>query len=89
MRFVHLGFAPDLVDYEQGWQTQREVHAQVVDGALPDTTLLLEHAAVYTAGKRTEPTSGPPTAPRSSTSTAAARSPGTAPASSSATRSCG
>ena len=30
MRFVHLGFAPDLVDYEQGWQTQREVHAQVV-----------------------------------------------------------
>ena len=55
MRFVHLGFAPDLVDYEQGWQTQREVHAQVVDGTLPDTTLLLEHAAVYTAGKRTEP----------------------------------
>ena len=48
-------FAPDLVDYEQGWQTQREVHAQVVDGILPDTTLLLEHAAVYTAGKRTEP----------------------------------
>src|SRR6187200_3349298 len=64
MRFVHLGFAPDLVDYEQGWQTQREVHAQVVDGALPDTTLLLEHAAVYTAGKRTEaherPTDGTP-----------------------------
>src|SRR6187399_3186460 len=55
MRFVHLGFAPDLVDYEQGWATQREVHAQVVDGSLPDTTLLLEHAAVYTAGKRTEP----------------------------------
>ena len=55
MRFVHLGFAPDLVDYEQGWQTQRVVLAQVVDGTLPDTTLLLEHAAVYTAGKRTEP----------------------------------
>ncbi len=55
MRFVHLGFAPDLVDYEAGWATQREVHAQVVDGTLEDTTLLLEHAAVYTAGKRTEP----------------------------------
>ena len=44
--------------------TQREVHAQVVEGALPDTTLLLEHAAVYTAGKRTEaherPTDGTP-----------------------------
>ncbi len=55
MRFVHLGFAPDLVDYEQAWATQREVHAQVVAEAVGDTTLLLEHAAVYTAGKRTEP----------------------------------
>ena len=54
MRFVRLGFAPDAVDYLEGWQTQREVHAQVVEGALPDTTLLLEHAPVYTAGKRTE-----------------------------------
>ena len=55
MRFVHLGFAPDAVGYLDGWQAQREVHAQVVDGVLPDTTLLLEHAPVYTAGKRTEP----------------------------------
>ncbi len=55
MRIVHLGFAPDLVDYEEAWATQREVHAQVVDGTLEDTTLLLEHRAVYTAGKRTEP----------------------------------
>jgi lipoyl(octanoyl) transferase len=64
MRVVHLGFAPDLVDYEQAWATQREVHAQVVEGTLPDTTLLLEHAAVYTAGKRTQdherPTDGTP-----------------------------
>ncbi|WP_299445251.1 lipoyl(octanoyl) transferase LipB [uncultured Phycicoccus sp.] len=55
MRFVHLGFAPDLVDYEEAWATQREVHAQVVAEAVGDTTLLLEHAPVYTAGKRTEP----------------------------------
>jgi lipoyl(octanoyl) transferase len=55
MRIVHLGFAPDLVDYEQAWATQREIHAQVVDGTASDTTLLLEHAPVYTAGKRTEP----------------------------------
>ncbi|WP_377641982.1 lipoyl(octanoyl) transferase LipB [Oryzobacter terrae] len=54
MRVVHLGFAPDTVDYVEAWDIQREVHAQVVDGALPDTTLLLEHTAVYTAGKRTE-----------------------------------
>ena len=55
MRIVHLGFAPDLVDYEEAWETQRRVHAQVADGTLEDTVLLLEHEAVYTAGKRTEP----------------------------------
>lgn len=55
MRFEHLGFAPDFVDYEQAWEHQRAVHAQVVAATLPDTVLLLEHAAVYTAGKRTEP----------------------------------
>ena len=64
MRVVHLGFAPDTVDYVEAWDTQREVHAQVVEGTLPDTTLLLEHTAVYTAGKRTEdherPTDGTP-----------------------------
>lgn len=53
MQIVHLGFAPDFVDYEQAWERQREVHAQVADGG-EDTTLLLEHAAVYTAGKRTQ-----------------------------------
>ena len=53
MRFVHLGFAPDYVDYQRAWDEQREVHAQVVAHELEDTVLLLEHAAVYTAGKRT------------------------------------
>ncbi|MEP6798742.1 MAG: lipoyl(octanoyl) transferase LipB [Lapillicoccus sp.] len=64
MRFVHVGFAPRLVDYQQAWDLQREVHAQVVAGDEPDTTLLLEHRAVYTAGKRTaaheRPTDGTP-----------------------------
>ncbi len=55
LRIVHLGFAPGLVDYQDAWDRQREVHAAVVDGTEPDTVLLLEHAAVYTAGKRTEP----------------------------------
>ncbi|HHU10361.1 MAG TPA: lipoyl(octanoyl) transferase LipB [Intrasporangiaceae bacterium] len=54
MRLVHLGFAPDLVDYEQAWEEQRQVHARVVAGG-EDTCLLLEHTAVYTAGKRTAP----------------------------------
>ena len=55
MRFEHLGFAPDLVDYKVAWGRQRDVHAAVVAGDEPDTVLLLEHATVYTAGKRTEP----------------------------------
>ncbi|HLS39778.1 MAG TPA: lipoyl(octanoyl) transferase LipB, partial [Ornithinicoccus sp.] len=55
MRVELLGFAPDYVDYMEAWDHQRQVHAAVVAGELPDTVLLLEHAAVYTAGKRTEP----------------------------------
>lgn len=54
MRFVHLGLAPDYVDYERAWQVQRDTHAKVVAGEEPDTVYLLEHAPVYTAGKRTE-----------------------------------
>jgi lipoyl(octanoyl) transferase len=44
-----------LVDYLAAWDLQREVHEQVADGTHPDTVLLLEHPAVFTAGKRTEP----------------------------------
>jgi lipoyl(octanoyl) transferase len=59
MRIEHLGFAPDYVDYLTGWERQREVHAAVASGAEPNTVLLLEHAAVYTAGKRTAPSERP------------------------------
>jgi lipoyl(octanoyl) transferase len=41
------------VPYEQAWELQRDVHARRVAGAIPDTCLMLEHAPVYTAGKRT------------------------------------
>jgi lipoyl(octanoyl) transferase len=44
-----------LVDYLAAWDLQREVHQRVADGAQSDTTLLLEHPAVFTAGKRTQP----------------------------------
>jgi lipoyl(octanoyl) transferase len=44
-----------LVPYEQAWAWQRELHEARVAGTGPDTLLLLEHPAVYTAGKRTEP----------------------------------
>ncbi|TAM84036.1 MAG: lipoyl(octanoyl) transferase LipB [Jatrophihabitans sp.] len=43
------------VPYEQAWALQRALHAEVVAGTAPDTVLLLEHPAVYTAGRRTEP----------------------------------
>jgi lipoyl(octanoyl) transferase len=54
LEFSRLGLAPEFVDYQQAWDLQRELHAQVVAGEAPSTVLLLEHAAVYTAGKLTE-----------------------------------
>jgi lipoyl(octanoyl) transferase len=53
--FLHLGLGTELCDYEQTWQLQRSLHAEVAAGTRPDTVLVLEHAEVYTAGKRTEP----------------------------------
>jgi lipoyl(octanoyl) transferase len=44
-----------LLDYQQAWQWQRQLHAQRVAGEIDDTVLLLEHPSVYTAGRRTEP----------------------------------
>lgn len=49
------GLAPNYVPYPDGWELQRRIHSDVVDGTRPDTLILLEHEAVYTAGKRTEP----------------------------------
>jgi lipoyl(octanoyl) transferase len=51
MRMIRAG----LVPYETAWARQREIHAAVVAGTSDDTSLLLEHPAVYTAGRRTEP----------------------------------
>jgi lipoyl(octanoyl) transferase len=41
------------VDYEDAWRLQRDIADARVAGG-PDTLLLLEHPAVYTAGRRTE-----------------------------------
>ena len=54
-----VGLAPAFVPYLDGWDLQRRIHAEVVAGTRPDTLLLLEHEAVYTAGKRTEPQERP------------------------------
>ena len=53
------GLAPEFVPYLDGWELQRSIHREVVAGDRPDTLLLLEHEAVYTAGKRTEPQERP------------------------------
>ena len=50
----HLG----TVDYRTAWQLQRDLADARVDGG-PDTLLLLEHPAVYTAGRRTLPDERP------------------------------
>ncbi|WP_269429500.1 lipoyl(octanoyl) transferase LipB [Sinomonas humi] len=67
LAFTRLGFAPDYVDYTAGLAAQRQLHDEVAAGEAPSTVLLLEHAAVYTAGKRTEdherPLDGTPVVP--------------------------
>lgn len=55
LAFRRLGFAPDVVDYAAALQVQRDLHDQVSRGEQPSTVLLLEHAATYTAGRRTAP----------------------------------
>jgi lipoyl(octanoyl) transferase len=47
---------PDVVrmDYQEAWDLQRRVHAEVAAGG-EGQVLLLEHPPVFTAGKRTEP----------------------------------
>ncbi|MGP3953639.1 lipoyl(octanoyl) transferase LipB [Streptomyces sp. 7N604] len=53
LRFVHLGFGAEAVEYQEAWQEQRRVHAARFADEIPDTCLLLEHPPVYTAGRRT------------------------------------
>ncbi len=43
------------VDYRATWDLQKELARARAEDTVPDTMLLLEHHAVYTAGKRTEP----------------------------------
>jgi len=55
LRFVRAG----LVDYPTAWERQRELATARARDSGPDTVLLLEHPAVYTAGKRTQPEDRP------------------------------
>jgi lipoyl(octanoyl) transferase len=53
--FRTVGLDTDPVDYLAAWELQRDIHAAVVNSGGPQTVLLLEHPAVFTAGKRTQP----------------------------------
>ena len=55
LAFVRAG----LVDYVTAWERQRELATSRAQGDGPDTVLLLQHPAVYTAGKRTQPEDRP------------------------------
>ena len=57
--FVVAGLSANSVPYFEGLELQRAVHGTVVSGSRPNTVLLLEHPAVYTAGKRTQPEDRP------------------------------
>jgi lipoyl(octanoyl) transferase len=64
LEILDAGLGPQYVPYLDGWALQRRIHTDVVTGTRPDTMIVLEHEAVYTAGKRTEdherPTDGTP-----------------------------
>jgi lipoyl(octanoyl) transferase len=59
MEFLDLGLGSEYLDYQSTWDLQRAIHGEVTAYTRPDTVLLLEHASVYTAGKRTEPQERP------------------------------
>ena len=62
VEFRYLGLTDDpprLTDYHEAWDLQRAVHAQVADGTLGPQVLFVEHAPVYTAGRRTLPQERP------------------------------
>jgi lipoyl(octanoyl) transferase len=54
-----VGLGSAFVPYRTAWDLQRDIHAGVVAGSRPQTALLLEHASVFTAGRRTSPSDLP------------------------------
>nr|WP_255697975.1 lipoyl(octanoyl) transferase LipB [Tessaracoccus sp. ZS01] len=54
-----LGDEPRLSDYQETWDYQRAVHAEVAAAARPGHVIYVEHPPVYTAGRRTKLTDYP------------------------------
>ena len=57
--YIHAGFGAEAVPYPVGWELQRRLHDRRAADDIPDVCLLLEHEAVYTAGRRTSPLDRP------------------------------
>ncbi len=57
---MDLDLGDRLIVYQEGWDAQRLIHAQVVAGERPSTLVLLEHQSVYTVGRRTHSWERPP-----------------------------
>ncbi|WP_179950989.1 lipoyl(octanoyl) transferase LipB [Xylanimonas oleitrophica] len=53
MGHLEIEHLPGHVDYHDGWDLQRRTHAAVSAGERGAVAYLLEHASVYTAGRRT------------------------------------
>jgi lipoyl(octanoyl) transferase len=50
-QLLNLGVVP----YAEAWELQRSVADAVLQGAIPDTVMLLEHPPVVTLGRRAQP----------------------------------
>lgn len=59
MELLEIGYSPNAVNYRSAWSLQEQIHSERVSGTRGDTTLLLEHQSIYTAGKRTQPEDRP------------------------------
>jgi len=55
LRIIDDWYGEQAIDYLEAWDMQRDYHQQRVADQIEDTALFLEHPAVYTAGRRTEP----------------------------------
>lgn len=59
LSFEYRGIPGALADYQETWDYQREVHAEVSSGARQGHVIYVEHSPVYTAGRRTKPSDYP------------------------------